>query len=158
MTTAVIEWSGGVGRAVEVPALAPLGRDGLVMARPFASPEGRSSGPVGVLVPRRLSVRWAFELVATYPEVGPIAVWPREVSAASTAVALAFGGLLAAAAPAGSLAPVVCAGRPPVRRTRPLVCHDVRANVNGRRVEVAVWELRPFARAAAIALTNGQAA
>jgi hypothetical protein len=53
------------------------------------------------------------------------------------------------ARPVGAVAPVVCAGRPPIRRSRPTASYDVRAEVAGRSVELAVWEVFPFARPAA---------
>ncbi|MBL7486761.1 hypothetical protein I6A60_38215 [Frankia sp. AgB1.9] len=158
MTTAVIEWSGGVG-AVVVPVLAPLGRDGLALTRPFGS-DPRGAGSAGVAyIPRPLLVRWALEIVATCPEVGPVAVWPHGVAVEQTALALAVGGLLAAARPVGSVAPVVCAARPPIRRSRPTASYEVRAEVEGRRVDLAVWEVFPFARPTAVTgLPVGRAA
>jgi len=83
-----------------------------------------------------------------------VAVWPVEVSAGRTAVALAVGGLIAVGRPAGSVPPVVCAGKPPMRRSRPTVCHEVRAEVGGRRVALVVWELLPLPRLAVSGLVE----
>jgi len=152
---AVIEWSGGVGGPVTLPALAPWGRDSVIMSRVFGFDPSvpRSSTRLGVLlVPRRLLVRCAMDVVANHREVGPVAVWPVEAPAVSTAVALAVGGLIAAGRPVGSVPPVTCAGPPPVRKTRPMVCHDVRAEVNGQQLELSVWEICPFDQPAAPAL------
>jgi len=139
---AVIEWSGGVGGPVVLPVLAPLERDGVVMSRTFGADPAAPSSRRGVMyVPRRLLVRFALGTAVLHPEVGPMAVWLMEVPAIQTAVALAVGGLIAASRPAEAVPPVVCAGPPPVRRTRPMICHDVRAELGGRRVELAVWEI-----------------
>ncbi|MBL7490328.1 hypothetical protein I6A60_33720 [Frankia sp. AgB1.9] len=145
VTTALIEWIGGRGVSVELPALTPLGHDGLVLSRSLASVlSGSAAKPGAVLVPRRLLVRCALELAGAHPEVGPAAVWPVEVPAVWTAVALAFGGVLAAGR-AGVVGPVVCAGRPPMRRSRPAVRHDVRARLDGGWLYLVVWEVSAFA-------------
>jgi len=159
---AVIEWSGGAGGAVVLPALRSIGRDGLALSRSLrsdpANPRDRGLATVA-WIPRNLLVRWGLEIAALYPEVGPIAIWPREVSTERTALALAVGGLVAAGRPVGSVPPVMCAGRPPMRRSRPAVCHEVRADVEGRRVELAVWEVFRFATGPdAAALVESRAA
>lgn len=127
-----------------LPVLSPLGQDSLITSRPFGSDPAVASPRLGVMyVPRRLLVRCALEVADTHREVGPVAVWLAEVPALWTAVALAVGGLIAADRPVGSTPLVTCAGDPPVRRTRPMVCHDVRAELGGRRVELSVWEICP---------------
>jgi len=104
----------------------------------------------GCDAPRRLLVRFALEMAVTRPEAGPWAVWLAGVPAVWTAVALAVGGLIAAGRPVGSVPPVTCAGDPPVSKSRPMVCHDVRAQLaGGRRVELPVWEICRFGQPAA---------
>jgi len=135
------------GRAdgpVVLPVLAPPETDGLVLSRrPGADPADtteRGWATVEYLHRSRL-VRWALELARCCPEVGPVAVWPREVPAEWTTVALMVGGVLASGRPVGSIPPVVCAIRPPMRRTRPAICHPVHADVEGQAVTLTVWEI-----------------
>jgi len=160
MTKAVIEWSGGVDGPVVLPVLAPQGRDCLITSRTPGSDPAVFSPRLGVWwVPRRLLVRFAMEMAVGHPEVGPIAVWLADVPAVHTAVALAVGGLIAAGRPVGSVPPVTCAGDPPVRKTRPMVCHDVRADLGaGRRVEMPVWEIRAIDRPTAGRLVDSAVA
>jgi hypothetical protein len=160
VTAAVIEWKGGVGGPVELPVLAPLGQDGLLLARPFGpGPAGSVSTrrPGVLLVPRRLLVRFALDIVSGHPEVGPVAVWPAGVPATWTAVALAFGDLLGRGRPPGS-APVVCAGDPPTRKTRPTIRHQVRAEIGGRPLGLSVWEIQAFACSTSTLLATARAA
>jgi hypothetical protein len=80
-------------------------------------------------------------IVREYPEAGPVAIWPAEASADHTAIALAVGGILTARRKSTTTPPVVCAVRPPMRRDRPTHRHCVRAEHDGKRLDLIVWEL-----------------
>ncbi|OHV45344.1 hypothetical protein [Pseudofrankia sp. BMG5.36] len=139
-----IEIGGRADGPVILPVLAPLETDGLVLTRPLGSDpaDGTHRGWATVeYLPRSRLVRWAFELARCDPGVGPVAVWPHGVPAEWTTVALVVGWVLASARPVGSAPLVVCAVRPPMRKTRPALRHPVRADVGGQLVELTVWEI-----------------
>ncbi|OHV64170.1 hypothetical protein [Pseudofrankia sp. BMG5.36] len=129
----------------EVPTLAVLGGDGLVLSqapwRTSASGEDGPVGPVGLLLCRRSLVPVALSLAGHHPAAGPIAVWPEGVPAELTAVALAVGCLLRKVRPAGGPAPVMCAVRPPMRRTRLVIRHRVTTDLDGEQALLTVWEV-----------------
>ncbi|MBL7498643.1 hypothetical protein [Frankia nepalensis] len=129
---------------VELPELRALKADGLVLGRsPGSDPvDGGGCGWATVeYLSRPYLVRLAFEFARHYPEAGPVVLWPLGVAVELTAVACAVGGLLVGVRPVGLVAPVVCAVRPPMRRSRLARCHDVRADLDGCAVSLVVWEL-----------------
>ncbi|MBL7502296.1 hypothetical protein I6A84_19450 [Frankia sp. CNm7] len=138
---------------VTLPALVPLGTDGLVLSRSLGSDptdaQGRGWATVTCLS-RRSLVRAALDLVRVCPEVGPVAVWPAGVPAEWTALALVVGGIVSGDRPVGSVPPVVCAVCPPTRKSRPSVRHAVRADLGGRATELTVWELLAATPAAGV--------
>ncbi|ONH22650.1 hypothetical protein [Pseudofrankia asymbiotica] len=116
---------------VELPELPQPTTDTLLLAHPPW--HSSDPGPVAVVwLDRSRLVRLAFAFAVDRPQTGPIVVWPAGVPVTSTALAFAVGGLLTAQHPDAEVARVVCAARPPARRTRPTVQHDVRVEIDGQ--------------------------
>ncbi|MDT3444471.1 hypothetical protein [Pseudofrankia sp. BMG5.37] len=128
--------------SAEVPTLVALDGDGLVLSgAPWCASTRGEDGPVGLLLHRRSLVPVALSLAEHHPAAGPISVWPEGVPSQLTAVALAVGCLLRAFRPAGGPAPVMCAVRPPMRRTRPVIRHRVTTDLDGDQARLTVWEV-----------------
>jgi len=126
--------------SIELPELPQPTTDALLLAHPPW--DSATPGPVAVVwLDRSRLVRLAFAFAVDRPQTGPIVVWPAGVPAISTALAFAVGSLLTARHANAGVARVLCAARPPARRTRPTVQHDVRVEVDGRIDRLIIWEL-----------------
>ena len=125
---------------VELPELPQQSTDALLLAH---QPWGRNRSGLAALewLDRRQLVRLAFAFALECPQAGPIAVWPLGVPAQATALALAAGGLLTERHPDAVVARVMCAVRPPARRSRPAIHHEVRVEIGGQIDMLTVWEL-----------------
>jgi hypothetical protein len=137
-----LEVDGSGPQTVPLPTLERLPTDGVVLSRTIHPDSTPTGAPASVSYLHRTSlVRFALAFARTWPQAAPIVIWPHDVPARRTAVALATGRLLASHRPVGPVPAVVCAVRPPMRRTRPAVRHHVHATTHGRTVDLVVWEL-----------------